>query len=299
MASLAEQQQIMLETKFSRKVVKRLIRENFWKVKEDLNNIYNKGVKALNSYLSKTYTYQSKIDRIQYLLFSSFEVEDVLDELLFSILFYKKTSIQKIATDIAYYLDYPDLIDGIKTASEMITVCADIDLYDMNLLSEGIEVKALHDIPDNMLQMIQDTVYLPPMICKPRKIKNNRQSGYLTYDDSVILGKDNHHDEEQSLDVINILNNIAFSLNEEMLSFEEKSLKPFKNEESKEQYKQLVTESRRMYNLMIKLGNKFWFNWKIDSRGRIYDQGYHIHLQAASYKKSILEFAHKEVITDV
>ena len=35
---------------------------------------------------------------------------------------------------------------------------------------------------------------------------------------------------------------------------------------------------------------------KFDKRGRIYSQGYHVHIQGTSYKKAILELHNKEMV---
>ena len=51
--------------------------------------------------------------------------------------------------------------------------------------------------------------------------------------------------------------------------------------------------------LPILEGNKFYFTWKFDSRGRMYSQGYHCNLQATEYKKAILNFSHEELINGI
>ena len=50
---------------------------------------------------------------------------------------------------------------------------------------------------------------------------------------------------------------------------------------------------------MNRCGNKFYFTHKVDKRGRLYCQGYHINYQSASYKKAMIELANKEIIDGI
>jgi DNA-directed RNA polymerase len=50
---------------------------------------------------------------------------------------------------------------------------------------------------------------------------------------------------------------------------------------------------------MINSGNEIYLTNKVDKRGRIYAQGYHITTQGTSFKKAMLELAHEELVTGI
>jgi DNA-directed RNA polymerase len=56
-------------------------------------------------------------------------------------------------------------------------------------------------------------------------------------------------------------------------------------------------QSYYFYTLLAKQGNKLYFNHKVDKRGRIYSQGYHLNTQGTAFKKAMLEFAKEELVT--
>jgi len=48
---------------------------------------------------------------------------------------------------------------------------------------------------------------------------------------------------------------------------------------------------------MVSQGNEFYLTNKVDKRGRIYSQGYHINTQGTSFKKAMIDLAHEELVT--
>ena len=69
--------------------------------------------------------------------------------------------------------------------------------------------------------------------------------------------------------------------------------------EQKDNWMRYKRQSYYFYSLMANQGNKFYFGNKVDKRGRIYTQGYHINLQGTPFKKASLNFANKEQVTGV
>jgi len=106
----------------------------------------------------------------------------------------------------------------------------------------------------------------------------------------------NHHEGNQSLDVLNILQHIPWQLNE-IVDYVEKSNKDLDTHDKLTQFNMMKDQSTVVYNELMDCGNQFYFTWKNDSRGRMYSQGYHCHLQATQYKKAILDFFKEELIT--
>ena len=137
------------------------------------------------------------------------------------------------------------------------------------------------------------------MVCRPLPWKkNNKGGGYLSGSGSMILGRMNHNEYHQAVEVINHLQNIPWSLDLRMLEFEETSKKNLDTPEKQVNFARMRDNSEQVYRELLDQGNKFYFVWKRDSRGRSYSQGYHVNLQANSYKKSLLNFHKQELLTD-
>lgn len=141
-------------------------------------------------------------------------------------------------------------------------------------------------------------MYLPPMICNPKKLTNNADSGYLTIEyDSLILKGFNHHDGDICLDSLNKFNSVPLSLDIQMLTtFDEQPKKLIDTTEKQKQFDKLRKDSYAVYKLLIQSGNNFHLTHKVDKRGRTYAQGYHCSSQGNSFRKSILNLANEEFV---
>jgi hypothetical protein len=96
------------------------------------------------------------------------------------------------------------------------------------------------------------------------------------------------------------MNKVPLSLNKEFLcKVEEEPTFNLDSPEKIEQWRHFKEQSYMMYMLMAEQGNRFWFNHKVDKRGRIYSHGYHINPQGTSFKKAMLEFADAELVSGV
>lgn len=138
------------------------------------------------------------------------------------------------------------------------------------------------------------------MLCEPRPLTHNFQSGYLTHDDSLILGKGNNHAGDICRAVLDRCDQVALTLDTEFLArVEEEPSYDLDTAEKVDQWCTFKGQSKGFYQLMIDHGNHFHLTHKVDKRGRIYAQGYHITLQGTSYKKAMLELADPEHVTGV
>ena len=54
--------------------------------------------------------------------------------------------------------------------------------------------------------------------------------------------------------------------------------------------------SYQMYTLIVKQGNAFHLTHRVDSRGRIYAQGYHITTMGTAFKKASIDLAKQEIV---
>jgi len=256
-------------------------------------------IRAIDAYRSKPYTYESKQKRINAL---TMESKDIALELIILVLTVKEMSpIQSIAAQLGARMGYTDILDAVKTASEIIAVAEISGAYTLHH-SQDIEnetgtlgIKPNYTLETETQDFINRTKYLPPIVEKPLDWYNNTDGGYLTQHSSVILGSMNHHNDVQSLDVINLLQGIKWQLND-MVEYLEVPNKDLDTPEKLQQFNDMQHQSTRVYKELLEHGNEFYFVWKYDKRGRMYSQGYHCNLQGTEYKKAILSFAKEELI---
>ena len=138
------------------------------------------------------------------------------------------------------------------------------------------------------------------MVCEPNELTNNYSSGYLTHNDSLILGKGNHHEGDICLDVLNKQNQTALRLDTDFLSkVEEEPTFTLDTGEKIDMWHQFKVQSYQFYTLIAKQRNHFYLTHKVDKRGRIYAQGYHISSQGSSFKKASIELAKQELVEGI
>lgn len=249
----------------------------------------------LIEYLSKTY-YSSKNERIAP-LWGVNHKEIVLD--IFSVILplEGQQPIQNIVGQIGPLLGYEDIAMGVKTASELIVIMAEADLWDVHLASNSetgsITIESKYTLTDETKYLIERCKYLPPMICTPDEIVNNNTSGYLTFNESVVLN--DNHKLPISLDVLNIMNKVSLSIDEHVLEYIEESKKVLDTSEKRIQFEELSKDSEQVYIDMLPY-NKFYMVHAFDSRGRSYCKGYHITYQGTQYKKALINLNKKVII---
>jgi hypothetical protein len=292
------EQQANVEQVYSRKNIRGLVREDV----NPEHAVYKDICLRIAQYMMAAYTYyDSKKERV--LQLAEIQVEDIATELLAVVLPIQEVSpIQSLASQLGLFLGYDNIMDGVKTGAELIAVCEQSGAYTIykhtdELNETGtLSVRSNFKLDDKTADLIAKTKYLPPMLCKPNDWQEgNKNGGALQGSGSCILGSMNHHNGNQSLDVLNILQDIPWQLNE-MVDYVEKSNKDLDTHDKLTQFELMKNQSTIVYNELMDGGNRFHFSWKNDSRGRMYSQGYHCHLQGPSYKKAILDFYEEELI---
>ena len=136
-------------------------------------------------------------------------------------------------------------------------------------------------------------------------MKSPVKSHLLTKDkDSIVLGRGNDIGQRVNKNAINKLQSIAWEINEEILPLLSGTLKPssepltaFEEAERVKSFNIRNKETDNVINYLLENDNHFYFGWKYDKRGRSYSQGYHINPQGNEYRKAILQFADKELLT--
>lgn len=207
-----------------------------------------------------------------------------------------------VTAQMAARLNFSDRTEAIATVAELLAVLCQTDAFDIckETKQGSLMVISCIPLPDDLIQFIEHSQYLPPMVCPPLELSHNHSSGYLTHNDSLILGSGNHHDGDICLDVLNVINKVAFKLDIQFLSkVEEEPTFDLDTPEKIEQWQRFKKQSYFFYTLLVKQGNKLFFNNKVDKRGRTYACGYHINPQGAAFKKAQLELLREELVEGI
>lgn len=288
-----------VEKRFNRKHIDGYIREAI-ETNADTQAMIQKGVDLLQQWMQGTY-YESKMARIAQL--KLLDLNKLVMELFVGIAYFQRAELfTSVTAQLAGRLGWDDKRDAILTMSEILSVLCMTDAFDIvkEHKMASLQLVSLLHLPDEVVNFIQQSEYLPPMVCEPLELKSNYDSGYLSHTDSLILGKGNHHDGNICLDVLNRMNKVPLKLDIEFLrSTEEEPTFELDTPEKRDMWLQFKGMSARMYLLMHNLGNEFHLTHKVDKRGRIYSQGYHISTQSTAYKKAMIEFANEELVEGV
>lgn len=196
-----------------------------------------------------------------------------------------------LARQISKGIKYEDMI---RNASDVIAACDDI-IYKL-VIREHLIVESFYRLEPETYEYIGLATFSPPMVVEPKQWVSNNEGALYDTDIHCILGsKLNRHNREQALDVLNLLQNIAWELDPVISKMEQEPNKQLKSPDSHEQFKTFKKECQEVYE---KYMNKpFWFMVQFDKRGRMYTKGYHIQFQGSGWHKASLNFSKKELIT--
>lgn len=291
--------QEMIENGYNRKHIDAKIRQEIMESPELMAAIAQ-GVILVQGYLSQSY-YKSKDARIAQL--KGLDLEDLVFDIIVGVSYFQRPELMaSAAAQLASRLHFDDKVEAITTVSELLAVICETDCYHItkDSVQASLMIQSCITFSDELMQFIDRSRYLPPMVCVPLELKNNYDSGYLTHKDGLVLGKGNNHDGDLCLDVLNTMNQVALSLNTEFISkVEEIPTFDMVTPEQIEQWDHFKTQSYATYRMMTAAGNKFFLTHKVDMRGRIYSQGYHINTEGVAHKKAMVELHHKELVTGV
>lgn len=199
--------------------------------------------------------------------------------------------IGRIATKISKDIPYKEMVQNAVNVIE----AAENHVYKLEV-NGVIMVKSFYKLEANTYEYMDLRKYEPPMLMEPRKWESNDNGGYYENDLNCILGSiHSKHEKAQALDVLNKLQSITWELSPVILEHEEIPNKEFKSSDSHEQFRTMAINSKNTY--MKYVDKPFWFIHQFDKRGRMYMRGYHINLQSSGYKKALLNFHNKHLIT--
>lgn len=287
------------EQRYSRKHIDAKIRKA---IEADANTLakLNHGVILVKDYMSKTY-YESKMKRIAQL--GNLDIPDLVMDIFIGIAYFMRPELfTSVSAQIASRLKFSDKTEAITTVAELLAVLCQTDAFDIDKFDKMASLMLVSQIelPEKVVHFIENSQYLPPMVCEPLELTHNYSSGYLTHNDSLILGTGNHHDGDICLDVLNTMNKVALRLDTDFLcGVEEEPTFELDNQEKEDLWHVFKVQSYMFYQLMVEHGNKFYLTHKVDKRGRIYSMGYHITTQGTAFKKAMIELANEELVEGV
>lgn len=290
-------QQELVEKQYNKKHIDKKVRE--WVLEAHQDKI-DAGVQLVKEYLNKTY-YTSKNTRVAQI--KGMDLPSLVLDIYVGIAYCVTPELfTSITAQMAGKLKFNDKPDAIKTVAELISVLCFTDVFDIfkPVGSLSLHIKFNLAIPAELLTFIHNTAFLPPMLCEPKEVVNNHTSGYLTHDDSLVLGKGNNHEGDLCLDVINKMNKVALKLDIQFLStLNETPTFVLDDQDKLDQWNKFIKQSYSFYLLLATHNNEFYLTHKVDKRGRIYAQGYHLNTQGTAFKKSCIELANEELVEGV
>ena len=313
------EQQCALEERFARRHLDRKIHAEMEQCPVIAQKV-REGTERLRNWIQGDY-YPSKNARLQQL--TRLDLEALVFEIYVGIAYFSvPTLYTNVVGQMAGRLGWDEKRDAIATMGEILAILALTDVFDIFKEGRQASLQLVSNIllSDQLMQDMENVQYLPPMLCEPKELKNNRESGYLTFNDSLMLGSGNHHEGDLCLDVLNRMNQVRLKLDTDFLcKIEEDPNSEFtvekikeaawergedisdheamdRVEQQKENWKNFKQQSYEFYSLIAKCGNTFHLTHKVDKRGRIYSQGYHLNTQGTSFKKAMIEFAEQEIV---
>lgn len=291
--------QVSIEERFSAQHVSKLLRE-FTEESEAFHRKVLEGVKLLENWMKQSFhtSKQQRLEQLQYM-----DLEHLVSGIFRATMHaYKPVLFTAAVAMTVEQLGWDDKPAAIQTMAEILAVLCQTDVFD---IFKETKVSSLMLVSNAQLGDIKKAMemiqYMPPMIVEPLEVNHNRDTGYLTLKDSLILGgKANHHEGNICLDVLDIQNKVCLKIDTQFInSFAEVPKKALETKEAEENWFQFKKKSDEMYRLILRTGNKVWLTHRVDVRGRMYAQGYHLNTQGASYKKAMLELATEELVTGI
>lgn len=291
--------QLANERRFNRKHIDKYIRMAIQNNSQTMNRYWD-GVRRVEQWMNQTF-HASKQLRVSQL--HGLDIEALVMDLFVGVAYVQHEQLfTSVSSQLAGRVGFSDKADSIATVAELLAVLCQTDAFDICKATKGASLVLISriELSEQLKGFIADSQYLPPMVCEPEELKHNHNSGYLTHNDSLLLGKGNHHDGDLCLDVLNTQNHVALKLSIEFLcTVEEEPTYVFDLAQQEQQWNEYKRQSYQLYHLLVTQGNRFWLTHKVDKRGRIYAQGYHVSTMGSSFKKASIELAHEELVTGV
>lgn len=289
------QRQVDIEELYSKRRVKHLIRQELLASQEIVDSLKSAS-EAVQAWLEKDY-YPAKQKRLSGL--KGMNLTALLTEIMVTLMQLDHAEqLTATAGRIVGCLHFEDAVAGVTTAAELLVHLAEADLIDLGRDKQNsIIVIPVYQVSPALAEHIRHTMYLPPMVVPPLKLTQNYSGGLLTEESSVIL-KRGHHEEDVCLDHLNTVNQVPLRLNLEFLCrySPEPDLATLDDPDKLTAWKQRMKQAFQCFSMLAREGNRFWLTHKYDKRGRTYAQGYQVSYQGDEFRKAIVELADGETI---
>ena len=292
--------QEMLEQRYSRKLIDVMLRAELDESAE-LTAAIAIGAELVEEFINADYGYQSKNERLASL--QGMDIPALVKEILVACMYFVvPETLSSAAAQVAHHLGFSDKVAAVLTTAELLAVLCETDVFDIykTKREDSLMVRSNIELSDELMEFVDNSRYLPPMVCKPLELTDNYSSGYLSISDGLILGKGNNHAGDICLDVLNIMNGVELSLNTEFLcTVEEVPTYDLDDPVQQANWTKFKKQSYEIYTALMDCGNKFYLTHKYDMRGRVYGQGYHVNTEGVGFKKAMVDLHHKQVIEGV
>ncbi len=223
---------------------------------------------------------------------------EVVNQIFITILLNKYTvNLQKIAVEIGSGLGYHSTPEAARIGAEIVGILfgSNCGVVGLSEDAEGtIHVEPLIFLSKAEQREIAKLTFIPPNP-QPQHWKDDRtnRGGFSWETKSVILGKRTHHREPVSLDVLNKLQQIPYTVDFDTIVAEKANLgskqKPSENRKFGYKWSEIIGDY---------IDETFYFTYRFDTRGRIYSSGYQINPQGNELAKAIVSPQKSELCTE-
>lgn len=264
----------------------------------ELERLFNKNQTL--SRIRHEFTECKEFSFTNYLMKNAIPEEFGLD-LLVQMALHKRTTLPTLAGILRRH--YEAHADASQRTVDMIGKCIEAELVEWNPVSQQLIM--VFTISDDVQADLDRFQFPLPMVVPPRRVRDNRDTGYFTSRNSIILRK-NHHEDDVCLDHINRVNRVLFAIDHDtahMIANRWKHLDRAKPGESSTDFQKRVKAfakydrtAKEVIDTILRHGNEFYLTHKYDKRGRVYCQGYHVNYQGAPWNKAVIELANREFV---
>lgn len=286
--------QLQIENKYNKSLILENIKIDIQSNETLLTTLVQSFDQWIKSYFQGN-TWDSKTNRL--LSISEEDKQTYSLNLITSLVLNNEQTLQSLSTSVCESTD----ISLVQTTMEWISYLNTFSLIRDNLLEiikpkrlsgETFKVISKLSLDHNTISNLTKCIYLPPLVQLPDTYTTNTDGGYLTQHKHVILGHHtNRHNNPINLNVINNLQKIGYVIHNTPIS---SRIKPEKMSDTLFEVFQSTTDSLISNELKDR---EFYFTYAFDKRGRVYDRGYHIHIQGDETNKSQLDFSREVKVT--
>ena len=285
-----------IEAIYSRRNIRIFVRKAIeQELDSTLVNWANEVELRLELWLEKEHEYESKQKRVDELREHT-SLDWLVREIAGAVLHAPNTETliyQAAAGWLSVGMPHEDVFHRVKTAAELLAIGRDAGLYKIEA-GRPHKIVRLHELNEETFGWINQTRSNMPMVCPPRQVSSNKSCGYRELNEPVLMGGPlRQHKEHLSFDVLNLLNQIPWNLDEKVLQ------EPIVLPEGMDYDQKKLTASflLEMAHLMQQHGGVFWSPWRYDTRGRAYGASWPLNYQGFEYVRAMFDFAKKEVVT--